>query len=253
MNESARVDGRAFDELRPISVETGTQRNPEGSVLYRQGGTTVLISVSVDERVPKWMKGQGKGWLTAEYAMHPRANARRQTRDGRGPKLDARSQEIQRLIGRSLRAAVLLEQIGERTITVDCDVLDGDGGTRCASITAGFVGVALALQDLREKGLLGAGVLRSPVAAISVGQVGDAAALDLCYLEDRDAEMDLNVVGTRAGDIIEVQGTAEGAPIPRSSFDALVARALGAMETLGQIQADALEAAGVDLAALIRT
>lgn len=246
-----RPDGRADDDLRPIEIETGVQRNPEGSVLYRCGGTTVLVSVSVAESVPEWMRGGGRGWLTAEYAMHPRANARRQRREGRRGSIGGRTAEIQRLIGRSLRAGVHLDQIGERTVTVDCDVLDGDGGTRTASVSAGFVALALAMHRLRERGLLGRGVLRAPVAAISVGWAG-RALLDVCYEEDRDAEMDLNVVATPRGEVIEVQGTAEVRPMPRSQLDAMLDIGLASMSRLHATQRTALEAAGVSLDELIR-
>ncbi|MCB9630483.1 MAG: ribonuclease PH [Sandaracinaceae bacterium] len=244
----SRPDGRAPSDLRTVTIETGFQRNPEGSVLYRAGGTTVLVSVSVAEGVPAWMQSGRGGWLTAEYAMHPRANARRQRRDGRSAAgVDGRSAEIQRLIGRSLRAAVRLDQIGQRTITVDCDVLDGDGGTRTAAVTAGFVGVALALDALRKRALLGRGVLRVPVGGVSVGYAGGRALLDVCYQEDRDAQMDLNIVATRAGAIIEVQGTAEASPIPRQHFDEMLALGLGAMPAIDALQRGALERAGVAL------
>lgn len=246
----SRKDGRSYDVPRTIEIETGFQRNPEGSVLYRAGGTTVLVSASVDEGVKDWMRGKGKGWVTAEYAMHPRANPNRQTRDGRKG-IDGRSQEIQRLIGRALRAAVRNEKLGERTLTVDCDVLDADGGTRTASITAGFVALAIALDGLRRKGLVAPGVLREHVCAISVGMVKGAPMLDLCYEEDSTAQVDLNVVATSEGGIVEVQGTAEGEPIPRSDFDAMLNLALGAMPELARAQREALERAKVDVSRLI--
>jgi ribonuclease PH len=231
-----------------VTIETGVQRNPEGSVLYTAGGTTLLIAVSVSEGVPAWMHSARGGWLTAEYAMHPRANARRQRRDGRGSGgIDGRSAEIQRLIGRSLRAAVRLDQIGLRTITVDCDVLDGDGGTRTAAVTAGFIGVALALDGLRKRAVLGRGVLHAPVAGVSVGYAAGRPLLDVCYQEDRDAEMDLNIVATRGGAIIEVQGTAEASPIPRDRFDQMLSLGLAAMPDIGALQREALERAGVSL------
>ncbi|MCB9657386.1 MAG: ribonuclease PH [Sandaracinaceae bacterium] len=253
-SNAVRPDGRGPEDLRAVVVETGFQRNPEGSVLYRCGGTTVLVAASVAEGVPPFMQNARGGWLTAEYAMHPRASARRQRRDGRGGGgIDGRSAEIQRLIGRSLRAAVRLDQIGPRTITVDCDVLESDGGTRTASVTAGYIGVALALDALRKRALLGGGVLREPVAAVSVGWAAGRALLDVCYEEDRDAEMDLNVVGTRSGAIIEVQGTAEASPIPRERFDAMLSLGLGSMPALMARQRTALERAGVDLDALLRT
>ncbi|MGF1468402.1 MAG: ribonuclease PH [Sandaracinaceae bacterium] len=247
---ATRRDGRSSDALRPISLDTPFQRRPEGSVLYSCGGTRVLIAASVEENVPPWLKGQGRGWVTAEYAMHPRANPERQRRDRTRPQIDGRTQEIQRLIGRSLRAAVRLEKMGERMITVDCDVLDADGGTRTASITGGFVALVLALDVLRQSGAAKAGVLREPIAAISVGLLEDTHLLDLNYEEDSKAAVDLNVVATPAGALVEVQGTAEGAPVARADFDRLVDLALGAMPELATAQRGALDKMGVDLARL---
>ena len=247
-----RVDGRNPDDLRPVTIETGVQRNPEGSVMYACGGTRVLIAASVDEGVSSWMRGSGRGWVTAEYAMHPRANPQRQDRDGRKGRIDGRTQEIQRLIGRSLRAAVNLEKLGERTITIDCDVLDADGGTRTASITGGFVALALALEKLRGKGLIGGGVLRGPLAAISAGSVGTSALLDLAYAEDSKAEVDLNVVALGDGGIVEVQGTAEGEPVPRDRWMALVDLSMSSMPALFAAQKEALAKAGVTLEKLLR-
>src|SRR5215472_2691798 len=166
---SARPDARALDALRPVQMTVGFHRPSEGSVLYRAGSTVVLCTASFDERVPAFLEGQGKGWLTAEYQMHPRANPKRQERDGRGRNLSGRSQEIQRLVGRALRAAVDLEALGPRTITIDCDVLEADGGTRTASITGGYVALALGVAKLVAAGALPRGVLREPVAAVSVG------------------------------------------------------------------------------------
>ncbi len=248
---STRLDGRSTDAIRPVTIETGFQRNPEGSVLYTCGGTRVLIAASIDESVPSFLRGTGKGWVTAEYAMHPRANPTRMDRDGRrGRGIDGRTQEIQRLIGRSLRAAVELEKLGERSITIDCDVLDADGGTRTASITGAFVALAIALNQLRGKGLVGP-VLRSPIAAISAGFVGSKALLDLNYAEDSKAEVDLNVVATAEMDIVEVQGTAEGAPVPHAGWTALTTLALGAMPALLEAQRQALVKAGIDLDRLL--
>lgn len=241
-----RIDGRSVDALRPVTIETGVQRNPEGSVMYRCGATTVLIAASIEERVPDFLKGSGRGWVTAEYAMHPRANPERQMRESRRGRPDGRSQEIQRLIGRALRSAVRLEALGERSITVDCDVLDADGGTRTASITGGFVALAIALDKLRRRGLVADGLLRTEVAAISVGLVAGRPLLDLAYVEDRDAEVDLNVVATAGGGLVEVQGTAEGAPIGREAFDAMVDLALSAMPALVELQRAVLARAGID-------
>ena len=196
-----RIDQRKTNELRPITIESGFQKFPEGSVVYRCGETRVLISASVEAEVPRWMQDTGEGWLTAEYAMHPRANPERKKR-ARAGKIDGRSQEIQRLIGRALRAAVDFKKLGPRMITIDCDVLDADGGTRTASITGGFVALALAAAQLRAKGIVEEPFLRAPVAAISVGLLDDVALLDLCYVEDRDAAVDLNVVGTAGGELV---------------------------------------------------
>ena len=247
----SRTDGRSYDALRQVSIETSVQRNPEGSVLYRCGGTTVLIAASVSEGVPDWMRDTGRGWLTAEYAMHPRANPERKRRDGRSGRIDGRSSEIQRLIGRALRASLDFEKLGERMITVDCDVLDADGGTRTASITGGMVALAIALDRLRAIGLVEKGVLREPIAAISVGLVGEHPMLDLCYTEDRDAEVDLNVVGTPGGGVVEVQGTAEGAPIAREKLDQMIDLALGALPELAAAQKRTLSGLDIDIDRLL--
>jgi ribonuclease PH len=247
-----RPDGRSLDALRPVEMTPGFQRNAEGSVLYRAGGTVVLCTASIDEKVPSFMEGKGKGWVTAEYQMHPRSSpARREARDGRGKAPGGRTLEIQRLVGRALRAAVALDLLGERTIALDCDVLEADGGTRTASVTGGFVALALALDKLTKKGSLKRPVLRELVAATSVGLLAnDTLALDLCYLEDSAAEVDLNVVATASGDIIELQGTAEGEPVPRKRIDSMIDLALIGVARLAKVQHDALAAAGVDLASL---
>jgi ribonuclease PH len=246
-----RPDGRAVNELRPLEIQLGAQKNPEGSVLYRCGNTSVLIACSVEEKVPPFLEGRGVGWVTAEYAMHPRANPdRRQKRTG-GDKIDGRSQEIQRLIGRSLRAAVHTDKLGERQVSVDCDVLDADGGTRTASITGATIALAVALDKLLRKGLVKPGVLRSPVAAVSVGLVDGRPVLDLPYVEDSRAQVDLNVVANGEGHIIEVQGTAEGAPMHRRELDALVDLALEGIARLLAEQKRVLEDAGVRLDALL--
>ncbi|MCZ6806247.1 MAG: ribonuclease PH [Deltaproteobacteria bacterium] len=246
-----RLDGRAYDVLRPVSIEANVQRNPEGSVLYRCGDTTVLIAASVSEGVPDWMRESGRGWLTAEYAMHPRANPERKRRDGRKGRIDGRTSEIQRLVGRALRAAIDFDKLGERTITVDCDVLDADGGTRTASITGGMVATALALDKLRATGLVKKGVLREPISAISVGLLEGRPMLDLCYVEDRDAQVDLNVVGTARGAVVEVQGTAEGAPIEREKLDQLIDLALGSLAALVEQQMSALRSLEIDIDRLL--
>jgi len=245
-----RLDGRGADALREISIETRVQRFPEGSVIYRAGNTRVLIAASVEEGVQDFLKGSGKGWVTAEYAMHPRANPQRQRREGQRGSVSGRTQEIQRLIGRALRAAIRPEKLGERTITIDCDVLDADGGTRTASITGGFVALVMALDSLRKRGLCGKGVLREEVAAVSIGLFGGSALLDLCYEEDRDAQVDLNLVATTSGSIVEVQGTAEGAPMTRAEHDDLLALGLRGVSRLIEVQKGAIDRLGIDLARL---
>jgi ribonuclease PH len=240
-----RIDGRLLDALRPVEMILGFHRPSEGSVLYRAGGTVVLCTASVDDRVPPFLEGKNQGWVTAEYQMHPRANARRQERDGRGKAPSGRTQEIQRLVGRALRAAVRLEKLGTRTITIDCDVLEADGGTRTAAITGGFVALAIALSKI------GLRALRESIAATSVGLLeGTGNALDLCYVEDSRARVDLNVVATASGKIVEVQGTAEGEPVERREVDAMVDLALVGIGRLAQVQRDALAGASVNLAAL---
>ncbi|MGE0321571.1 MAG: ribonuclease PH [Polyangiaceae bacterium] len=244
--------GRDLREPRPVDVQTGFHALAEGSALYRCGGTRVLVTASVDESVPPFLEGSGKGWVTAEYQMHPRANPRRrERRDGRERPLGGRAREIERLIGRSLRAAVELEKLGERSIHIDCDVLEADGGTRTASITAGFIALAQALYKLRQNRLLEIPVLRDQVAAISVGHVDGEYALDLCYAEDSTARVDLNVVGTARGGMIEIQGTAEGEAVARSDMDAMIDLAMEGVTKLCVIQAEALKGAGVELEKLL--
>jgi len=222
-------------------------------VLYRAGGTVVLCTASVDSKVPPFLEGKGKGWLTAEYQMHPRASpTRREARDGRGKAPSGRTLEIQRLVGRALRAAVELEKLGERTITIDCDVLEADGGTRTASVTGGFIALCLALAKIKGDGIVVEPVLREPVAATSVGCLsGDHVLLDLVYAEDSTAEFDLNVVATASGAIIEVQGTAEAAPVARTKVDEMIDLALGGVVELVRVQRAALARAGVDLGTLL--
>ncbi len=248
-----RFDGRLEHQLRTPEFTCGFHRRAEGSVLYRVGGTAVLCTASVDASVPKFLVGRGEGWVTAEYQMHPRANASRQDRDGRGKALGGRTQEIQRLIGRSLRAAVDRKLLGERTITIDCDVLEADGGTRTASITGGFVALALALAKVQASDGNFAPCLTASIAAVSAGIVeGHGALLDLAYVEDSRARVDLNVVATGDANIVEIQGTSEGEPVPRADFDALTTLALAGIDELARSQRDALAAAGVDLGRLLR-
>lgn len=215
-----RPDGRAPNALRPVAFTLDYITYPEGSVLIACGATRVLCNVSVEEQVPAWLAGRGQGWITAEYALLPRSTHVRTPREDRGP--SGRTQEIRRLIGRSLRAAVNLEALGERTLIVDCDVLQADGGTRTASITGGWVAVALALSRLIARGVVGPEVFKTPVAAVSVGVVEGVPVLDLCYQEDAQAAVDCNVVMTGAGDYVEVQGTAEGKPFSRAMLDQLL-------------------------------
>src|SRR5262249_47988471 len=247
-----RPDSRALDALRPVEMIAGFHRPSEGSVLYRAGNTVVLCTASVEAKVPPFLEGKGKGWLTAEYQMHPgAAPPRREQRDGRGKAPSGRTQEIQRLVGRALRASIDLDRLGERTITIDCDVLEADGGTRTASVTGGFVALALALAKLTARGDLKGPVLREAVAATSVGCVeGDELALDLVYLEDSAARVDLNVVATASGGIVEVQGTAEGEAVPRKTVDAMIDLALAGIARLVDLQHATLARAGVELAAL---
>jgi ribonuclease PH len=250
---SSRPDGRRADELRVVEVTPGFQRNAEGSVLYRAGGTVVLCTASVDPKVPPFLEGRGKGWLTAEYQMHPRASpARREARDGRGKAPSGRTQEIQRLVGRALRAAIELEKLGERTITIDCDVFEADGGTRTASVTGGFIALCLALAKIKATGAVVDPVLREAVAATSVGCLsGNRVFLDLAYAEDSTAEFDLNVVASASGAIVEVQGTAEAAPIARKKVEEMTDLALRGVAELVKAQRAALARAGVDLDALL--
>jgi ribonuclease PH len=217
-----RPDGRAVDEMRPIACELGFQRWAEGSVLFEAGDTRVLVSASVEGQAPRFLAGTGKGWVTAEYAMLPRATMERTRREVSRGRPSGRTQEIQRLIGRSLRAVTDLTALGERTVTIDCDVLQADAGTRTASITAGYLALALALRGLRERGELEGDPLREAVAAVSVGIVAGRAVLDLSYEEDADAEVDFNVVMTASGALVEVQGTAEGEPFSRAQLNELV-------------------------------
>ena len=204
-----RADGRKYNELRPVEMTADFTKFAEGSVLIRCGDTMVLCNASVEERVPPHVR-PGHGWVTAEYSMLPRANRERSKRDIAKLKLSGRSAEIQRLIGRSLRAAVDLRRLGERTITIDCDVLQGDGGTRTASVTGGYVALALACQWLVKEGYLLRSPLRTAVAAVSAGIVDDELLLDLCYEEDSAAQVDLNCVMTDQGQLVEIQGTGEG-------------------------------------------
>jgi ribonuclease PH len=246
-----RSDGRPRDVTRAVEIIPGFHRPSEGSVLYRAGQTVVLCTASVDAQVPEFLRGKGTGWLTAEYQMHPRANPpRRESREGRGKTLSGRTQEIQRLIGRALRAAIDLSRLGERTIAIDCDVLEADGGTRTAAITGSFVALVLALSKMQRANQLQGPVLRDVVAATSVGLLDDGYALDLVYKEDSAARVDLNVVATGRLAIVEIQGTAEGEAAPRKDIDAMLDLALKGCRALMDVQTQAILSAGVDLAPL---
>jgi ribonuclease PH len=237
---NVRVDGRGPADLRPLKVEMGYLEWAEGSVLLEMGKTRVLVAASYEPKVPRFLMGSGTGWVTAEYSMLPRSTSVRTPREVQAGRPSGRTQEIQRLIGRSLRSVTELERMGECTIWVDCDVLQADGGTRTASITAGYLALAQAVRGLAEAGRLPADVVRDSVAAVSAGIVGDDLLLDLAYEEDARAEVDFNVVMTGAGDLVEVQGTAEGRPFSRDQLDALLALASTGIEQLTDFQRQAL-------------
>src|SRR2546430_7184107 len=235
-----RADGRRPDQLRPLEIELDYLEQPMGAVLYSQGKTKVLCTASLDEGVPRWLRDSGRGWLTAEYSMLPASTGERSQREASAGKQKGRTVEIQRLIGRSLRAVADMEALGERTLWLDCDVLQADGGTRCASISGAYVAAGRAL----ERAGLGR-VLRDSVGAVSLGIVGGERLLDLDYEEDSSAEVDLNVVMTGEGRLIEVQATAERAPFDRQELDELLALAAAGIEQIGEAEAQALDAARV--------
>jgi ribonuclease PH len=220
-----RHNGRRTDELRALTITPGWLRHAEGSALIELGGTRVLCAASVEEGVPPFLKGKGSGWLTAEYGMLPRSTNTRMRREAAEGRQSGRTQEIQRLVGRSLRAVTDLAALGERTVRLDCDVLEADGGTRCAAITGAWVAAAQACAWLRAKGLIGGNPLRDQVAAVSVGMFGGEPVLDLDYAEDSGCDTDMNVVMNDGGGFIEVQGTAEGHAFRRDEMDALLALA----------------------------
>jgi len=238
-----RPDGRAKDEIRPTTIEVHALPYAEGSAIITMGETKVLCAASVEERIPPFRKGSGKGWVTAEYAMLPRSTLTRSERDGRKGRIDGRAQEIQRLIGRSLRAAVNFAALGERSIIVDCDVLVADGGTRTASITGGYVALELALLRMAQAGLLSGEPLRWQVAAVSAGIVNGEPRLDLNYLEDSAAQTDMNCVAAGDGRFIEFQGSAEQEPFSRGEVDELLRLAGGGLETLFKLQREAIASA----------
>jgi ribonuclease PH len=236
VTQIVRTDGRATGDIRPLKVEMGYLEWAEGSALLEMGKTRVLVAASFEPKVPRFLQGTGTGWVTAEYAMLPRATAVRTSREVQAGRPSGRTQEIQRLVGRSLRSVTALERMGECTITIDCDVLQADGGTRTASITAGYLAMAQAVRGLVERGDLKQEVLTDSVAAVSAGIVGDDILLDLAYEEDARAEVDFNVVMTGTGDLVEVQGTAEGRPFSRAQLDAMVDVAARGIEQLTDFQ-----------------
>ena len=238
----SRTDGRGPSDIRPVSYQADYLEWAEGSVLLEMGKTRVLCAASYESRVPPWLSGKGTGWVTAEYSMLPRATSERTPREASRGRLSGRTQEIQRLIGRSLRAVVRFDRLGERTIWVDCDVLQADGGTRTAAITGGYIALARAVRTLSERGEIPAEVLSGSVAAVSAGIVDGERLVDLSYEEDSRAEVDFNVVMTDSGELVEVQGTAEGEPFTRADLDEMVSLAAEGIERLTAIQREAVSA-----------
>ena len=235
-----RVDGRGYDELRPVQVTMDYQSFAEGSVLIELGKTMVVCSVSVEERVSHFLKGGGAGWITAEYSMLPRATITRTPRDSSQGRISGRSQEIQRLIGRSLRAVTDLSELGERTLVVDCDVLQADGSTRTAAITGSYIALHKAVRTLNDMGIISTNPLKSAVAAVSIGIVHNRILLDLCYDEDCNAEADFNAVMTGKGEFVEVQGTAETKPYSKETLDSVLSLAGRGVQQLFEAQQTAL-------------
>jgi ribonuclease PH len=231
-----RLDGRAPTDLRPTRITSPYTMHAEGSVLIEAGNTRVICTASVEDRVPPFLRNTGKGWVTAEYGMLPRATSTRTQREASAGKVGGRTQEIQRLIGRSLRSVMRLPELGERTVWVDCDVIQADGGTRTASITGGFVALVVALKQMRTKGMIRVLPVSDYVAAISVGVVNGTPMLDLAYDEDSKADVDMNVVTTGDGRFVEVQGTAEGPPFERAALDSLLGLAEAGIRELVDLQ-----------------
>jgi ribonuclease PH len=236
----SRVDGRSARDLRPVRITTGFTEHAEGSVLIEMGRTRVICTASVELGVPRFMMNQGRGWVTAEYGMLPRSTHTRSDREAARGKVGGRTMEIQRLIGRSLRAVMDMEALGERTITLDCDVIQADGGTRTAAITGAWVALSLACRRLVEAAQIARNPVRQAVAAVSVGVVGGRALLDLCYEEDVRAETDMNVVMTASGEFVEVQGTAEREPFSQSTLDEHTTLATDGIRRLVEVQKQAL-------------
>ena len=237
-----RIDGRRANQMRPVTISPGYMRNPEGSALIKLGNTHVLCAASIEERVPSFLIGKGQGWVTAEYGMLPRSTNTRMTRESSAGRMSGRTQEIQRLIGRSLRAAIDLKTLGERSIYIDCDVLEADGGTRTAAITGGWVALALAIDSLMKRGLLATRPTLNPVAATSVGVVQGQLMLDLAYTEDSTADVDFNVVMTASGEFVEVQGTAEHGTYSRETVNRLLDLATAGITDLVRLQREAVPA-----------
>ena len=240
MNGKARIDGRAPDELRPVAIHPNFIKHAEGSVLIEVGDTRVCCTASVQEKVPPFLYRTGKGWVTAEYGMIPRATNERTEREAAKGKQGGRTMEIQRLIGRSLRAAVNLELLGERTIWIDCDVLQADGGTRTASITGSYVALVLALSNLYTSGTMASWPVVDYIAAVSVGVIGGVPALDLNYVEDSKAGVDMNIVATDKGRYVELQGTAEGATFSEEEMQAMLGLARSGIAQLVEKQREVL-------------
>ena len=235
-----RADGRLWDQPRPTTITPGYQKYAEGSALIEMGNTKVLCAASLEERVPPFLRGQGQGWVTAEYEMLPRSTTTRSSRDRDTGRTSGRSQEIQRLIGRSLRAATNMDALGERTVQIDCDVIQADGGTRTAAITGAYVALYQALKVLVDHGVLKSIPLLGSVAAVSVGLVDDQLLLDLCYQEDFQAQVDFNVVLTDRGELVELQGATEASPFPRQRVTEILALACSGVEPLFRAQEDAI-------------
>jgi ribonuclease PH len=242
-DDKSRIDGRRDDEMRPVTIETGVSRYAEGSVMIAQGETRVLCTVSIDDRVPPFLKGTGTGWVTAEYGMLPRSTHTRSPREAARGKQGGRTMEIQRLIGRALRSVVDMTAFGERTFTLDCDVIQADGGTRCASITGSCVALALAFAKVSDQHFLRKWPLRETLAAVSIGRHNGTSRLDLCYEEDSSAQVDCNLVGTRSGRFVEIQGTAEKEPFTREELDELLRIGGAGLSALFEIQRAAIEPA----------
>jgi len=236
-----RKDGRRNDELRPVKVTRHFIKHAEGSVLIEVGQTRVICTASIEERVPQFLRDQGRGWLTAEYAMLPRSTSTRITREAATGRIGGRTHEIQRLIGRSLRAVMDLEALGERTVWIDCDVIQADGGTRTASITGAYIALVNAMRYAVRNGIIERNPVKDYLAAVSVGVVDGEPMLDLCYEEDFKAEVDMNIVMTGSGRYVEVQGTAEGEPFKRETLDSLLTLAETGIEELIRIQKGALD------------